>query len=158
MATTRERFAQHTKDASCANCHKLFDPMGLGLENYDELGRFRADENGRALDVSGEIVMARDSSLDGEFSGASELAARLADSSQTQACFVTQWYRYGMGRVEQTADLCSIRQVYDQFVASGGELKSVLLGLIVSDGFRYRSLPSSGTSALEMPSVEDTQL
>lgn len=160
MATTRERFAQHTEDASCANCHKLFDPMGLGLENYDELGRFRQDENGLALDVSGEIVQARDSTLDGAFNGAGELATRLSESSQTQACFVTQWYRYGMGRVEQVADLCSIRQVYDELTTSGGDLKSVLLGLVLSDGFRYRSVPPSGEAAEEIPAemqATDTQ-
>ncbi len=148
-ATTRERFAQHTEDASCANCHKLIDPIGLGLENYDELGRFRQDENGLPLDVSGEIVRARDPSLDGDFNGAAELATRLAGSAQAQACFVTQWYRYGMGRVEQDVDLCSIRQVYDAFAASGGELRSVLLGLILSDGFRYRSvLPAPTDDAM----------
>lgn len=156
-ATTRERFAQHTKDASCANCHRLFDPIGLGLENYDELGRFRHDENGLPLDVSGEIVKARDATLDGEFTGAGELAARLARSSQTQACFVTQWYRYGMGRVEQAEDLCSIRQVYDAFAASGGDLKSVLIGLVLSDGFRYRSVPPSVDAPLDMQPTEDSQ-
>lgn len=155
MATTRERFAQHTEDASCANCHQLFDPMGLGLENYDELGRFRQEENGLPLDVSGEIVRARDVTLDGDFNGPAELAARLAASSQTQACFVTQWYRYGMGRVEQAADLCSIRQVYDGLTASGGDLKSVLLGLVTSDGFRYRSAPSSVEAPLEMQAAEE---
>lgn len=149
MATTRERFAQHTADAACANCHKLFDPIGLGLENYDELGRYRDNENGLALDVSGAIVRPRDPNLAGEFEGAHELAARLAASSQTQACFVTQWYRYGMGRVEQQADLCSIRQMFDQFTASGGDLKSVLSSLVLSDGFRYRSVAEGGETQPE---------
>jgi hypothetical protein len=129
--------------------------MGLGLENYDELGRFRQDENGLALDVSGEIVRARDATLDGDFNGPAELAARLAGSGQTQACFVTQWYRYGMGRVEQAADLCSIRQIYDGLTTSGGDLKAVLLGLVTSDGFRYRSAPPSVDAHLEMQSAEE---
>lgn len=149
-ATTRERFAQHTADSSCANCHRLFDPIGLGLENYDELGRYRADENGLPLDVSGEIVLARDSSLDGAFTGAKQLSERLATSAQAQACFITQWYRYGMGRVEQEVDLCSIRQTYDRFVESGGELRAVLLGLVLSDAFRYRSVPPPQASGEEM--------
>lgn len=145
-ATTRERFAQHTASASCAACHKLIDPIGLALENYDELGRFRSQENGLALDVSGEIVHAVDESLNGPFVGAGELSERLAQSSHVQACFITHWYRYGMGRVEQDVDLCSIRQVYDHFVESDGSVKSVILGLVASDAFRYRSV-AAGTTA-----------
>src|SRR5690606_35943618 len=155
-ATTRERFAQHTADAACATCHKLFDPIGLGLENYDELGRFRDNENGLELDVSGAIVRPRDPTLAGEFEGARELATRLAASSQTQACFVTQWYRYGMGRVEQQADLCSIRQMFDQFTASGGDLKSVLSSLVVSDAFRHRAV-SASESADDPQQTKDAQ-
>ncbi len=150
-ATTRERFAQHTESASCSGCHQLIDPIGLGLENYDELGRFRADENGLQLDVSGEINHAAEPSLNGPFTGARELSERLAQSSHVQACFITHWYRYGMGRVEQEVDLCSIRQVYDHFIASDGSVKSILLGLIASDAFRFRSVaaddPAMGEEA-----------
>lgn len=137
-ATTRERFAQHTASSSCSGCHQLIDPIGLGLENYDELGRFRTQENGRPLDVSGEIVKAREEQLDGPFVGPHELSLRLASSKHARACFVTQWYRYGMGRVEQAEDLCSIRQAYDRLSSSDGSLRQLLLGLVESDAFRYR--------------------
>lgn len=164
LATTRERFAQHTASASCSGCHKLIDPIGLGLENYDELGRYRATENGLPVDASGEIVNASEPSLDGPFSGARELSERLATSSHAQACFITQWYRYGMGRVEQNVDLCSVRQIYDGFSASGGNLKSILLGIVTSDAFRYRSVEApaaasnlDGATSGAAPTVEGEQ-
>lgn len=164
MATTRERFAQHTASASCSGCHKLIDPIGLGLENYDELGRYRTTENGLPVDATGEVVNAAEASLDGPFEGARELAQKLSTSSHAQACFITQWYRYGMGRVEQRVDLCNVRQIYDAFTASGGNLKSVILGIVASDAFRYRSVevPNSeaalgGAASGVAPPVEGEQ-
>lgn len=143
-ATTRERFAQHTSSTACSGCHRLIDPIGLGLENYDELGRFRTEENGRSLDVSGEIVKAREEQLDGPFVGPHELSLRLASSKHARACLVTQWYRYGMGRVEQAVDLCSIRQAYDRLSDSEGNLRQMLLGLVESDAFRRRGATPGG--------------
>ncbi len=139
-ATTRERFAQHTADTSCASCHALIDPIGLGLENYDELGRYRATENGLEIDVSGALVGLREEAIVGEFTGAAGLSEKLSESAQAQTCFVTQWYRYGMGRVEQTEDLCSIKELVQAFIDSDGDLRQMLLTFVQTDAFRYRTL------------------
>lgn len=142
-ATTRERFAQHTANAGCASCHNLIDPIGLGLENYDELGRYRTTENGFDIDASGALKGLREKELEGEFVGAVGLAEKLSTSVQAQTCFVTQWYRYGMGRVEQSEDLCSIRDMVETLVGSGGDLRQMLLRFVDTDAFRYRTLPTS---------------
>lgn len=139
-ATTRERFAQHTSNPGCASCHNLIDPIGLGLENYDELGRYRATENGLDIDPSGALKGLREQELEGEFTGAVGLAEKLSGSVQAQTCFVTQWYRYGMGRVEQAEDLCSIRDMVETLVSSGGDLRQMLLRFVDTDAFRYRTL------------------
>lgn len=139
-ATTRERFAQHTADASCAGCHSLIDPIGLGLENYDQLGRYRATENGLEIDSSGSLVGLREEAIVGDFVGATGLSQRLSESVQAQTCFVTQWYRYGMGRVEQTEDLCSIKELVQGFLESDGDLRQMLLSFVETDAFRYRTL------------------
>ena len=55
-STSRERFAQHSSDPACAGCHKLIDPLGFGLENYDAIGRYRENENGKPVDASGVIT------------------------------------------------------------------------------------------------------
>jgi hypothetical protein len=141
-ATTRERFAQHTEDSGCAGCHALIDPIGLGLENFDQLGRYRADENGLPVDASGAIVGTRDTALAGEFDGGKNLAERLGSSQQLQECLVTQWYRYGSGRVEQAADSCSMAQARTALSESQGNLREMLVALATSDAFRYRSIAS----------------
>jgi hypothetical protein len=72
----RERLAQHMTDPACAGCHKLMDPIGLGLENYDGIGVFRTVENGVVLDTSETIDDL------GEFDGARQLGALLRGSDR----------------------------------------------------------------------------
>ena len=143
-ATTRERFAQHTAEPACAGCHVLIDGIGFGLERYDQFGRYRDAENGLAVDESGEVVGTEDAELDGTYMGARELAARLASSSRVRDCVATNFYRYAMGRVEGPEDQCSMDQVKQRFADSGGAFSELLVGVALSDAFRYRA-------ALEAP-------
>jgi hypothetical protein len=136
--TTRERFAVHTEAPECATCHQLIDPIGLALDEFDQLGRHRETENGIAVDTSGEIVGVREDAILGPFDGTAELGERLSTSVQVQQCLVTQWYRYGMGRVEQQEDLCSMKAAFDRFVAADGSMEELLLGIVASDAFRFR--------------------
>ncbi|MGE0326489.1 MAG: DUF1592 domain-containing protein [Polyangiaceae bacterium] len=145
--TTRERFADHTSIPGCIDCHKKIDGIGFGLENYDQLGRFRADEFGIPIDASGQVLEATEERLNGRFNGAVQLSKRLADSAQVEDCIATQWYRYATGRVENDADGCSLQQVHDAFQASGGKLKELLVAITLSDAFRYRR-PGSQDGAL----------
>jgi hypothetical protein len=136
-ATTRERFAQHTAEAGCAFCHKLIDGIGFGYERYDQFGRYRAEENGFPVDQSGEVVGTAPG-LDGTFDGAVELSHRLATSQLVRDCFATNFYRYAMGRLEGSADECSLDQVKTRFNGSGGDLRELLVAITLSDAFRYR--------------------
>jgi hypothetical protein len=137
-ATTRERFKQHTADPYCNGCHVLIDGIGWSFEQFDQFGRFRETENGLAIDTSGQIVETGDPELDGPLTGAEDLATRLASSSRVRDCVATQWYRYAMGRVEDAADTCSLNQAKARFQASGGSFRELLLGIVLSDAFRYR--------------------
>lgn len=136
-ATTRERFRVHTVDPACASCHSLIDPIGLGFENYDHLGRYRKEENGLPVDASGSVVAVREASIEGPFTGAVQLATRLAKSEQARTCLATQWYRYASGRVEEPVDRCSIAQALEMF--EGGDMKELLIGIAASDAFRFRA-------------------
>lgn len=138
--TTRERFRVHTEDAACASCHSLIDPIGLSFEGYDQLGRYREMENGLPVDVSGDVVGTREEEIRGPFDGAAELAQRFASSRQVRECVVTQWYRYGLGRVEQDVDLCSIARASDHFTAENANMKELLVAIVLSDAFRYRAV------------------
>ncbi len=137
-ATTRERFAQHIADQSCASCHVSLDGIGFGFERYDQLGRYREMENGLPVDDSGQVVGSGDPSLEGPFNGALELSSKLATNETVRSCIATQWYRYAMGRVEDTTDQCSLNDVKARFSSSNGNFRELLVAITLSDAFRYR--------------------
>ena len=138
--TTRERFAQHSTDKACSGCHKLIDPLGLGLEGFDAVGRHRTTEGGKPLDTSGEITA---SDVDGRFDGAAELASRLAKSQEVQRCMVTNWFRYALGRTETDADACFLHELDARFKRSNGNVKDVIRGVTESAAFSFRNVEVS---------------
>ena len=134
-ATTREIFEQHTADPTCASCHVLIDGIGLGMENYDGIGRHRTTENGKPVDASGEL---RATDVDGPFEGGVELAHRLAQSEDVRECVARQWFSYALGRLEGDGDACSLQTLHDAFSESGYDVRALLVELVRTDAFRYR--------------------
>ena len=137
-ATTRERFRQHTEQVACSGCHQLIDGVGFGFERYDQLGRYRATENGLDVDESGEMLASNEAGLDGPFMGAGALAERIASSSLARDCLAANWYTYTFGRQLQPEDTCSVAQLKERFASSGGDLKELLVALTQTDSFLYR--------------------
>lgn len=91
LMTARERLGRHNEDPVCAGCHKLTDPIGLGLEQLDGIGAFRTREGGAIIDVGG--------ALDGvAFEGAAQLGRAMRDNPQVCACLVRNVYQYATGR------------------------------------------------------------
>jgi hypothetical protein len=132
--STRDRFAAHTEDPSCAACHVLLDPVGFGFENYDGIGRFRTIDDGVPVDARGELTEAGDA--EGPFVGAVELAHKLAGSSLAQQCFSRQWFRFAVGRRETEADECTIDEINGRFVESGLDMRELLVAIARTDAFR----------------------
>ncbi|HYQ15712.1 MAG TPA: DUF1592 domain-containing protein, partial [Polyangiaceae bacterium] len=138
-ATARIRFAAHeSAGASCAGCHTLMDPIGLSFEKFDAMGKYRELDNGQAIDVSGEILSAADASLAGKFNGASELAAKLGQSSQVRDCVATQWFRFASGRSEAAGDACSLASMQETFGATDGDIVNLVVATTQTDAFWYR--------------------
>lgn len=135
-STSRERFEQHTKDASCRQCHQLMDPIGFGFEHYDGIGKFRSTEEGKTIDAKGQFVNTLD--LDGAFEGLPTLAQKLAGSKQVSDCVVTQWFRYGYGRLETDGDRCTVDRLQKAFSASKQDAKELLVQLALTDSFRFK--------------------
>jgi hypothetical protein len=89
--TARERLAAHQQNPICAGCHRLTDPIGLGLENFDGAGQFRQAENGATIDASGK--------LDGiDFSDGPGLGHALRDDPALRSCIINRLYAYSVGR------------------------------------------------------------
>jgi hypothetical protein len=133
--SARERFGAHSKDATCAGCHTLMDPIGLALENFDGAGRYRETENGKPIDASGEVLQ---SDVTGSFVGASGLAQKLAQSRAVKACLARAWFEYGFGREQSDEDSCALAQVNQKFESSGYQIKELITALTESDPFLYR--------------------
>jgi hypothetical protein len=138
--TARERLAGHlAAGASCNGCHTLMDPIGLAFENFDAMGRYRENEAGASLDVSGEITGATDPALAGPFVGVRAMAEKLAASSQVRACLATQLFRFAAGRSEAEADECSLATMRDSFGSSNGNLLELIVATTQTDAFWFRS-------------------
>ncbi len=133
--STKERFAQHSTDPACANCHKLMDPIGFGFERYDGIGQYRETEVGKSIDDSGEMV---ESDIDGPFVGPVELGQKLAGSDAAKDCMARLWFRFALKRGEDK-DEYTIAQAKIRFKDSGYDIRELMIALTTAHGFRYRA-------------------
>lgn len=137
IKTTRERFEKLHEVGSCKGCHEIIDGVGFAYEAFDGMGRFRTQENG--VDVKTQTAVVGTSDMDATYEGAVPLAQALAKSEQVHQCVVTEWFRYAFSRTPTEEDGCTIVPLTDAFLASGGDMKSLVMELVRSDAFRYRS-------------------
>ncbi len=124
-------------NAKCMGCHQLMDPIGVGFDNYDALGRWR-DRDSASRPITGEGEITGTGELAGKFRGARELSTRLASSYQARACVATHWYRYAVRRDETADDRCSIDGAMRRFVDTGQNIRELIVAIALSDGFRHR--------------------
>ncbi|MCA9656964.1 MAG: DUF1592 domain-containing protein, partial [Myxococcales bacterium] len=139
-ATTRERFRQHSSDESCALCHTYIDELGFGFERFDATGRYRAEENGQAIDASGDVsdVEGFGSGTNAPFATLPELAAILASSQAAHTCFSRQAFRFTMGYLETPNDLCALAGIDERFAAANYDVRELLVAIVTSPNFVAR--------------------
>ncbi len=133
--TMRDRLQQHMLDPSCSGCHKLMDPIGLGLENFDGIGSFRLIENGVMLDTSETIEGL------GDFDGARQLGTLLRDSPDVTRCLVRNLFRHATGHLEVTGERPALAAVDDGFADAGYRMKDLLVDLVTSPAFLRVGVP-----------------
>ncbi|MBK7864901.1 MAG: DUF1592 domain-containing protein [Archangiaceae bacterium] len=139
--TTRERYAAHSSDPYCRSCHMLMDPIGLGFEHFDPIGAWRDTENGKPIDATGAINSAGE--VTGTFDGAIALEQKLASSSRVQSCVTEQSLAYAVGHPIAGDESCSVQSLAKTFGDTGGDLNALLVSVVQSDAFRYRTLPTA---------------
>ncbi|HTJ64358.1 MAG TPA: DUF1592 domain-containing protein [Alphaproteobacteria bacterium] len=126
--TARERLTAHRTEATCAGCHKIMDPIGLGLENFDGAGQFRNTENGAPIDPSGEI--------DGiKFADSASLGQAIHDNPAATACVADSLFRYAAGRDFDAGERDWRKWLGEQFKASGYRIPDLMQTIATSDGF-----------------------
>jgi hypothetical protein len=127
--TARQRLTAHRTQPTCAGCHKIMDPIGLALENFDTTGGFRLVENGVPIDASGEIDGAK-------FSDAAGLGKALHDNPGATACVVNRLYSYAVGRNPAKNEVEWLHGDLAKTFASGGyRITDLLRGIATSDNF-----------------------
>lgn len=130
--TARQRFTEHRADPACAGCHALMDPIGLTMENYDALGKWRDTENGLPIDASGELA---GTDIDGPFVGAVALARKLATSDQVATCVIRNLFRFSFGRLEAPADQGTIDALAGAWRASHRQFLSLVTAMVQGPAF-----------------------
>lgn len=137
--TARARLGAHATQPTCLGCHKLIDPVGLGLETFDSAGEYRVSENGATIDASGE--------LDGiKFTDAAGLAKALHDHPATPNCLVTRLYAYASGRAPTKGETDWVKFLNADFAAKGYRLPDLMRRIATSQAF-YRIAPAETASA-----------
>jgi hypothetical protein len=134
--STRHRLEAHVTDPACSACHKVFDPLGLALESFDEVGRYRTIDHGAPVDTSATIAL--NSDLDGSFNQGDDFLARMTSSVSVRSCFSRQVLEFALSRQSvDPADACSLDAVARSFAPSG-DLKQLVASVASSDAFRLR--------------------
>jgi hypothetical protein len=128
--TRRQQWEENSSDPACAACHRLIDPIGFAFEHFDANGAYRATDSGFPIDASGELV---ETDVDGPFADLAELLERLSASDDVRRCMVTKWFEHALGHAP---DECSWDRAYDRFVASGDNLRELILAITASPAFR----------------------
>jgi hypothetical protein len=132
-ATMRQRLEQHRADPACSGCHTLMDPIGFGLETYDAIGVYRAQEAGAAIDASGTLPDGR------KFNGAIELGNLLASDGRFPVCVTRKFMTFAIGRLLNQADDTSwVSYLAGRSQAAGGSLPASIRAVLLSDTFRAR--------------------
>ena len=131
--TLRQQLEKHRTKAECAGCHKRMDPLGFGLENFDAIGRWRAEIAGQAVDASGEMVSGE------KFSGPAELKALLLKRKDVFARNVTEkMLAYALGRGLEYYDTPVVKQISRSVQRDGFRSGTLVAEIVKSLPFQYR--------------------
>ncbi len=137
--TTGQRYMRMLDDGLCAGCHRLINPIGVGMENYDGMGQYRTREGSLPIDATGEVVDFDASTPRVPFKGLVDLADRLAGSPHVRDCVARQWLAFGTGAFDLGGATCNAKRLVGDFAARGGNLRDIVLSVVRNDAFRYRT-------------------
>jgi hypothetical protein len=142
LLSVRERMEEHRKNPACTPCHRVIDPLGLALENFDVTGRWRIKDNGVDVDATGELY-------DGtQMAGPEGLRnALLKHKDVFLLSFTENLMTYALGRRVEAADMPMVRQVVRTAAASDYRMSSFILGVVESEAFQMSKVPAAETVA-----------
>jgi Protein of unknown function (DUF1592)/Protein of unknown function (DUF1588)/Protein of unknown function (DUF1585)/Protein of unknown function (DUF1595) len=146
ILSMRERIAQHRKNPTCASCHNMMDPLGLALENFDGIGKWRTlDESGAPIDASGVMP-------DGtKFDGPAALKRALLGSDRFITTLTEKLMTYALGRGVEYYDAPAIRAIVRESAGTEYRMSSLIRGVVESEPFRMRRSAVGVGAELQSP-------
>ncbi|MCH7563412.1 MAG: DUF1592 domain-containing protein [Gemmatimonadetes bacterium] len=142
LLSVRERMEQHRSRPQCQSCHRMMDPIGLALENFDVTGRWRIKDNGVPVDPVGEL-------FDGTpITSPSDLRQALLRYPEAFISnFTANLMAYAVGRRVEYYDMPAVRTIAREAAVDGSRLSSLILGVVKSDAFQMSQAEGTVTEA-----------
>jgi hypothetical protein len=140
--TLRQRLEMHRANPVCSSCHKIMDPMGFALENFDLVGAWREKDAGMAIDSTGQLA-------DGTpLKGAADLRQAVLSRSDAFMTVATEKLLiYALGRPLHATDMSTVREIVRASARNGQKFSSLVLGVVESAPFRLRIKASEAPAA-----------
>jgi hypothetical protein len=131
LLTVRERMEEHRRNPACTSCHRVIDPLGLALENFDATGRWRIRDGAMAVDATGEL-------FDGtRVSGPADLrAAILKRKDVFLSSFTESLLTYALGRRVEARDMPAVRRIIARAELQDFRIGAFLTGIVESPAFQ----------------------
>lgn len=141
LLTVRERLEEHRSNPQCRSCHRVMDPIGLALENYDVTGAWRIKDEGMPVDPLGELY-------DGsEISGPADLRAALVRRPEPFVrTFTENLMTYALGRRVEYYDMPAIRAISRAAAEEDYALSAFIRGVIRAPAFQMAVLPDDAAT------------
>ncbi|QJR36078.1 DUF1592 domain-containing protein [Gemmatimonas groenlandica] len=144
LLTVRERMEQHRKSPACSSCHKMMDPIGLAMEQYDVTGRLRVRDNGMPIDSRGDL-------WDGSTArNVAELqAALLRREDALLRTFTRNLMAYAIGRRIEAYDMPTVRAIVRDAAKQDHRMSAYILGVVRSPAFRMQRADAPAPKATD---------
>jgi mono/diheme cytochrome c family protein len=132
-SSLRQRLEAHRASPVCASCHRIMDPMGFALENFDLIGEWREYDGPSKIDSTGQLA-------DGTpVSGPKDLRQSVLNRSDSFMTTATEkLYTYALGRPVHSYDMPTVRGIVRRAAANDNRFSSLVMGIIESDAFLKR--------------------
>jgi hypothetical protein len=141
LRSVRERMEEHRSNPVCAGCHRIMDPIGLSLENFDAQGRWRTRDAGVPINAAGELL---DGSLVNGPAGLRD--ALLGYSPQFVQTMSEKLFAYALGRGLEYYDMPAVRAAVRESAGSDYRFSSLVLGVVRSAVFQMRAVETASNN------------
>jgi hypothetical protein len=130
---------EHRKNPACAGCHQRFDPLGMSLEQFDGIGKFRTTyADGSTIDPTGEFPVSNTYPQGWKFVGLKGLADTVSKNPKFSECIAETMFTYGLGRLITDTDRPYLQLVQSTWASGTPTLRRLIHSLVLAETFRYR--------------------